>query len=168
MWQGSGLSVDAFDFTPHTEASYRVKMEGMLLDDELNDGPEPKNEDDGDKMEGDTDAEENVSPTPRPKLSHLFRAISVTFDKSPNGDGSQTNVEWKKAEPIGRQQHGAHQAGADFDEFTFKRNGDENQNITFHLYRHETPERYQLSPELVDIVDMNEATRQVSVMGLWV
>jgi SWI/SNF-related matrix-associated actin-dependent regulator of chromatin subfamily D len=56
---------------------------------------------------------------------------------------------------------------ADFDEFTFKRNGDENMNITINLYRHEDPERYELSPDLAEIVDMHEATRQEAVMAVW-
>lgn len=58
-------------------------------------------------------------------------------------------------------------AEADFDEFTFKRNGDENMNITINLQRHESPERYQLTPELAQIVDMKEATQHEAVMALW-
>lgn len=38
VWQGNGLSVDAFDFTPSMESSYRVKIEGRLIDEDSNEG----------------------------------------------------------------------------------------------------------------------------------
>lgn len=56
---------------------------------------------------------------------------------------------------------------ADFDQLEFKRGGDENINITINLVRDETPERFQLSPALADILDTNEATRAEAVMGIW-
>lgn len=40
-------------------------------------------------------------------------------------------------------------------------------NITINLQRHESPERYQLTPELAQIVDMKEATQHEAVMALW-
>lgn len=96
------------------------------------------------------------------RLSHFFKAITVDFDRSRFRNGAEQTVEWHKPEPSTRNP-----AAADFDELTFKRNGDENSNITIQLHLHESPERYGLSAELAEVVDMTEATQQEAVMGLW-
>ncbi|KAL2167960.1 hypothetical protein VTG60DRAFT_599 [Thermothelomyces hinnuleus] len=185
FWQNNGLNVDTFDFSSNLESSYRVKIEGRLLDDEWeaeveeeerkgsgdnsNNSSGNSNETDGDKMETDSPSKTKAKPTPtkRPRLSHFFKAITVEFDRPKSGrQGAETTVEWKKPDkpPAGA---GNLPAMADFDEFTFKRNGDENVNITINLYRHEDPERFELAPALAEIVDMREATRQEAVMALW-
>ncbi|KAL2116317.1 hypothetical protein VTJ04DRAFT_8484 [Mycothermus thermophilus] len=172
FWQNNSLNVDTFDFSANLEASYRVKVEGRLLDDDDEVAAQEKTDADPDKME--TDAPNKPAPKPtaavatkRHRLSHFFKALTVEFDRAKSGrQGEQPTVEWKKPE---RTSAGASNlpAMADFDEFTFKRNGDENVNITINLYRHEDPERYELSPELADIIDMKEATRQEVVLALW-
>jgi chromatin remodeling complex protein RSC6 len=172
-WQGSGMNVDAFDFSPNMEASYRVKIEGRLLDD--GEGAEQSDQtafsgDDGDKMDEDTKAPQKAKPgqAQKPRFSHFIKALSVDFDRSRFRNGAEQTVDWKKPEPNARSQTSSGlPAAADFDEFTFKRNGDENMNITINLSRHETPERYSLAPELADVVDMTEATQQEAVMGMW-
>ncbi|KAL2195668.1 hypothetical protein P885DRAFT_70292 [Corynascus similis CBS 632.67] len=182
FWQNNGLNVDTFDFSSNLESSYRVKIEGRLLDDEYEleaDEEERKGSDDntssnkteadGDKMETDSPSKTKAKPAPvkRPRLSHFFKALTVEFDRQKSGrQGADTSVEWKKPDrtPAGA---GNLPAMADFDEFTFKRNGDENMNITINLYRHEDPERFELTPALADIIDMREATRQEAVMALW-
>lgn len=176
FWQNS-LNVDTFDFSSNLESSYRVKIEGRLLDDEYEleadeeDRKTGENETDGDKMDTDTPSKPKPKPAPapakRPRLSHFFKALTIDFDKQkPGRQGSETSVEWKKPDrtPAGA---GNLPAMADFDEFTFKRNGDENMNITINLFRHEDPERFELSPELAEIIDMREATRQEAVMAVW-
>lgn len=164
------------------EASYRVKIEGRLLDDDEQTGANKDNadksaseaktadENSADKMEEDAPAKE-AQPEPQTqsrKFSHFFRSISVEYERSRFRNGTEQTVEWKKAEPNARNANAGPQAdAAEFDEFTFKRNGDENVNITVNLFRQQVPERYQLSPELADVVDMNEATQQEAVMALW-
>lgn len=177
VWQGNGLDVDAFDFSAAVEASYRVKVEGRLLDDDNEPGqdddykkPEDSVAADGDKMDedGPTNNSSAKEPAPKAKLSHFFKAMSVDFDKSRFRNGAEQTVEWKKPEAAIRSQGASNlPAAADFDEITFKRNGDENTNITINLFRQENPERYQLSPELAEVVDMKEATQQEAVMALW-
>jgi len=175
FWQNNGLNVDTFDFSSNLESSYRVKIEGRLLDDEYELEAEEEElkaggdkEADGDKMETDTPSKPQPKPATakRPRLSHFFKALTVDFDGKPGRQGADASVEWKKPDrtPAGA---GNLPAMADFDEFTFKRNGDENMNITINLFRHEDPERYELSRELAEIVDMREATRQEAVMALW-
>lgn len=74
-------------------------------------------------------------------------------------------MEWKK--PDRNQPAPNTPTAAEFDEFCFKRNGDENINITIKLVRHEEPERFLLSPELAAVVDMQEASRQEAMMAVW-
>ncbi|KAI0436866.1 putative 3-phosphoinositide dependent protein kinase-1 [Xylaria telfairii] len=173
IWQGSGLNIDTFDFNSNLEPTYRVKVEARLLDDDddddLNNNDDSKDvassSDNLDRMEEDGPSEPTPKPTnpPRYRFSHFFKALHVDFPASRGG--AEQSVEWKKPERVGGSPNLP--AAADFDELTFKRNGDENLNITINLIRHEEPERYALSPELEDIVDMREATRQEIVMGVW-
>lgn len=176
IWQGNGLNVDAFDFTPNMEASWRVKIEGRLLDDDTDkqdedaEKEEKSKPEDGDKMDEDEPKKDDKAAPDqkaKPRFSHFFKSMKVDFDASRFQNGNETTVEWQKPEPPRGQNAAALPAAADFDEITFKRNGDENSNITINLHRHETPERYALSPDLAEVVDMREATQQEAVMGLW-
>ncbi|TGJ86059.1 hypothetical protein E0Z10_g2723 [Xylaria hypoxylon] len=171
IWQGNGINVDTFDFSSNLEPTYRVKIEARLLDDDddLDNDDEPEDTksgtDDPDRMEedGPVDTKSRTTKPPRYRFSHFFKALYVDFPT--NRGGTEQSVEWKKPERVGGGTNLP--AAADFDELTFKRNGDENLNITINIIRHEEPERYALSPELEDIVDMREATRQEIVMGVW-
>ncbi|KAH7320310.1 hypothetical protein B0I35DRAFT_234274 [Stachybotrys elegans] len=170
VWQGNGISADSFDFTPSMEASYRVKIEGRLLDDEEeSDQDAAVSDPHSDKMDEDDATAQKPKGTQsneqKPKFSHFFKALSVDFDRSRFRNGAEQTVEWKKPDPSARGQGAP--ASVDFDELTFKRNGDENMNIIINLHRLESPERYQLSPELADVVDMTEATQHEAVMGMW-
>lgn len=185
FWQTNGLNVDSFDFSSNLEASYRVKIEGRLLDDDddevetgKDDAPNPA--DDADKMDTDSPAKSKqpkaiaAKPGQRHRFSHFFKALTVDFDRSKlaaaaggRPAGMDASVEWKKPDRAPAAPGAALPAMADFDEFTFKRNGEENTNITINLFRHEDPERFELSPELADVVDLREATRQEAVVGMW-
>ncbi|TDZ28057.1 SWI/SNF and RSC complexes subunit ssr3 [Colletotrichum spinosum] len=162
VWQGSGLSGDSFDFTPSAEPSYRVKIEGRLIEDQDRESQ--------DSMETSDRVDEDGEPSVRPqtsdptvpprkhRLSHFFKAINVDYDRSRSRAATDQTVEWKK-------QPG--QSGPEFDELTFKRSGDENMNITINLHRQEDPERYLLGNELSEIVDMKESSRQEAVLAVW-
>lgn len=185
FWQTNSLNVDSFDFSSNLEASYRVKIEGRLLDDDddeaeadKDDAPNPA--DDADKMDTDSPAKSKqpkaiaAKPGQRHRFSHFFKALTVDFDRSKlaaaaggRPAGMDASVEWKKPDRAPAAPAAALPAMADFDEFTFKRNGEENTNITINLFRHEDPERFELSPELADVVDLREATRQEAVVGMW-
>lgn len=171
IWQGNGINVDTFDFSSNLEPTYRVKIEARLLDDDDDfDNDEDLEDtktssDDPDRMDEDGPADPESKPTkpPRYRFSHFFKALHVDFPTIRRG--AEQSVEWKKPERVGGSPNLP--AAADFDELTFKRNGDENLNIVINLVRHEEPERYLVSPQLEDIVDMREATRQEIVMGIW-
>ncbi|KAM3425931.1 hypothetical protein NHJ13734_009795 [Beauveria thailandica] len=176
VWQGNGPTSDSFDFSGAAEASYRVTMQGCLLDeaseDEVRIKPSAANavtEDNDVKMNEDAVTTESSGTVfSKSKLSYFFKAMTVDFDRSRFRNGAEQSVEWKKPDAALRQPNGPNlPAAADFDEITFKRNGDENANITINLFRQEIPERYQFSSELVDVVDMKEGTQQEAVMGLW-
>lgn len=166
---------EAFDFSTKSESSYRVKIEGCLLDDD--DGFEKEGEEDDAKEGGEDDKMDTDAPSdskgkdvvskkpPSARFSHFFKSMTVEFDRTKMRNGADNPVEWKKPDRVSSAANPP--AAADFDELTFKRHGDENMNITIVLERDETPERFQLSPELSDIVDMTAATRAEVVMGLW-
>ncbi|OAA37166.1 hypothetical protein BBO_07865 [Beauveria brongniartii RCEF 3172] len=159
VWQGNGPTSDSFDFSGAAEASYRVTIQGRLLDDEASEdevGTKPSaanaaTEDNDVKMDEDAvTTERSGTVSNKSKLSYFFKAMTVDYDRSRFRNGAEQSVEWKKPDAALRQPNGPNlPAAADFDEITFKRNGDENANITINLFRQEIPERYQFSSELV-------------------
>ncbi|KAG5930663.1 hypothetical protein E4U42_000003 [Claviceps africana] len=180
-WQVQGLNVDAFDFTPNMAASYRVKIQGYLLDaDEITVPASSlqrrktdfaaftRSEDLQDKDVLRERPPQSLEPfLSKYRFSHFFRRLTAEFDHPRLGNGTEQAVEWKKPDPLSKSSSTTPGPASDFDEFTFKRNGDENVNITINLHRHEVPERYGLSPELAEVVDMTEATQQQAVTALW-
>lgn len=164
-WQNSDLNVPAFDFSSNLEPTYRVKVEGRLLDDDDNlDMDDSGDEAEGDKMDADgAGSKSTANKTPKHRFSHFFKALTVDFPA--NRKGADHSVEWKKPERTGSSANPP--AAADFDELTFKRSGDETLNITINLVRHEDPERYAVEPALADVIDKTEATRQEVVMAVW-
>lgn len=155
-WQRPALDENSFDFESGADATYRVKIEGKILD-EQEDELDSDAEQDG---EGPDAAKPNKKLPQSKKFSHYFKGISVEFDKArnlpnPNVDPSM-QIDWKKTPQSG-----------EFDCFEFQRKGDENQNITISLQRDEPVERYRLSKALSDVLDIEEADRAEVVMGIW-
>jgi len=169
-WQADSLDVDAFDFSTNMDSSYKVKIEGRLLDDEEDevesDSDKEDNTADGaDPMDEDGKQKKPKAQTKQYRFSHFFKAMTVDFDRNRAKDGTDQSVEWKK--PVVGPNATNLPNAADFDQLEFKRGGDENINITINLFRDETPERFLLSPALAEIMDTNEATRAEVVMGMW-
>jgi SWI/SNF-related matrix-associated actin-dependent regulator of chromatin subfamily D len=154
------------------DSSYRVKIEGRLLDEDEDDldsvdSDEEAEDADGDAMDEDGKSQKKIkSPPKQYKFSHFFKAMTVDFDRSrTTKDGADQSVEWKK--PVLAPNAPNLPTAADFDQLEFKRGGDENINITINLVRDETPERFLLSPPLAEILDSTEATRAEAAMGIW-
>jgi SWI/SNF-related matrix-associated actin-dependent regulator of chromatin subfamily D len=155
------------------DSSYRVKIEGRLLDEEeddldsedSDDEDEPTNGDVMDEDEKEKPEKKSKTPSKQFKLSHFFKTMTVDFDRSKGKEGADQSVEWKK--PAVAPNAANLPNAADFDQLEFKRGGDENANITINLFRDENPERFQLSPALADILDTDVATRAEAVMGVW-
>ncbi|KAG7108453.1 Serine/threonine-protein kinase PKH2 like [Verticillium longisporum] len=159
VWQTNGLAVDTFDFTPNVEASYRVKIEGRLLDDGYdNSSDEADGSDSGDDNSG--------SKSTTQRFTHFFKHLTVEFETSRSRAAADQTVTWNKFDTT-KPNHTKSPASTEADELTFKRNGDENMNITIKLTRQENPERHRVRPELAEIIDMVEATRQEAIMGVW-
>jgi SWI/SNF-related matrix-associated actin-dependent regulator of chromatin subfamily D len=160
-WQAKGLDENAFDFTTGEDGTYRVKIEGRILEDDsdetalLNDS-EDGSDDEDEAKENDT-MDNKQAKSPQKRLSHFFKSISVEFEKAKGmPTEAMTQIEWKK------------QAGAaDFDCLEFERKGDENLNVTINLVRDEVPERFRLSQALSQTLDAEEADRAEVVMGIW-
>lgn len=177
-WQGSQMDESAFDFNTGVEATYRVKIEGRLVEDEDPDDVSEKSDDDDDKAPANGDAMdhdgEKTSPAPKQaqlrqktKLSHFFKQITIDFDRSKNLQADNTTqIEWKKPQ-LPPQSNAPLPPAADFDCLEFERKSDENINCTINLYRDENPERCRLSPELAAVLDTEEDDRASIIMGLW-
>ena len=178
-WQGRSLDENAFDFNTGLEATYKVKIEGRLLDDDEDEDKDSDDEDeagpkdsekDVDAMDDDGEpASEPAKPfpeRPRYKLSHFFKSITVDFDRGKNFQPEgNTQIEWKK--PSITPNSTVLPAAADFDSIEFERKSDENLNCTINFYRDETPERFKLSKELADVVDADEDDRTSVYYGIW-
>ncbi|TGO59277.1 hypothetical protein BCON_0046g00210 [Botryotinia convoluta] len=170
-WQSDNtLDVDAFDFSTNMDSSFRVKIEGRLLDDDEDESDDSDDEDDEAEVGADSmdvDKKKKTRPPGRLyKFSHFFKSMTVDFDRNQRTkDGADQSVEWKK--PSVAPNANGLPAAADFDQLEFKRSGDENCNIVINLVRDETPERFQLSPVLAAILDTNVGTREEVTMGIW-
>jgi len=189
MWQKTEASNGSFDFHANAEPSWRVTMLGKLLDDEddeddeaAGDGQEGHSSKPTEAMGEQMDTEQGVtSPTSAPKapagadkppqsayqFSHFFKALKVEFERPPRAvGGGELGVEWKKPERI-PPGGGSGGEAVNWDEFAFRRSGDENANIIINLWRHEEPERFELTPVLAEIVDEHETTRHGAVLGVY-
>ena len=182
-WQGRGLGEDAFDFNTDVEATYKVKIEGHVVEDDNssvpidlddegvpNDGTTDAMEVDGEKEKSQEEGQEQ-SLKKRIKLSHFFKAITIDFDRNKNlqPDGL-TQIEWKKPRPpqsVGGALNPPISAEADFDNLQFERKSDENINCTINLFRDDIPERFKLSKPLSRLLDTEEADRPGIIWGLW-
>jgi SWI/SNF-related matrix-associated actin-dependent regulator of chromatin subfamily D len=158
-WQTTGMDPDAFDFDSGTAPTFRVLVQGRLLDDDNDSGFEDDDEQekDADAMDEDEAEAKKATPPEKPKVfSHFFTSMTVDFDPA---KGLQP-VEWKRPE-------NANAKDARFTEFVFQRKGDENMNITLNLQRREFPERYRLSKGLSELLDTDEDDRGGIMMGIW-
>ena len=173
-WQGRSLDDNAFDFNTGVEATYRVKIEGRLLDDEEDLKNSKEADTDGEKTEdtsdqnGEAKAQSGRTPIskPRSKFSHFFKSITVDFSRDKNiQPDSMAQIEWKK--PVTSSTASALPSAADFDSLEFERKSDENINCTINLLRDDTPERYLLSPTLSEILDTDIDDRASVIFGLW-
>lgn len=133
------------------QATFRVKIEGRLLDD-----PEE-------------DEAKEPSDAHRPRLSHFFKGINIEFDRDANlqPDG-YSQIEWRKPQATS-QNPSIDQSSPEFsfDTLEFTRKSDENINVTINLTRDEKNERFKLSPELAEILDTEEEDRAGAVQGIW-
>jgi len=161
-WQRGGLDENAFDFNSGGDSTYRVRIEGRLLEEPGDEILESEDEaDEAEESEAGVEGGPKTGKTAELKkapkrFSHFFKSLSVEFDKSriTNVDpGSQ--IEWKK------------QGNAEFDSIEFQRKGDENMNVVINLSRDEQPERFRLSQALAATLDMEEGDKAEVVMGVW-
>ncbi|KAI5789735.1 hypothetical protein DFH27DRAFT_571863 [Peziza echinospora] len=168
-WQLSDrpLEENAFDFESGQIPTFRVRIEGRLLDDEDDD-------EEADTDSGNESASEKKPATaqkPVRKFSSFFKSIVVELDRENKLYPEGNLIEWRRPPPIPPQQPGAPMMQpppvVEFDGFEFERKGDLDVLCTIKLERNETPDRYRLSPQLADLLDTKEDTRAGIVMGLW-
>ncbi|KAK1917414.1 hypothetical protein P3342_000127 [Pyrenophora teres f. teres] len=160
-WQSSGIDADAFDFESENNATYRVKIQGRLLDEDGDEGLEDDEEEEKDADAMDEDGAES-KPAAKPKMfSHYFTSINIDFDRAKSLQPDNfTQIEWKRPEnPTAKE--------ANFSELEFERKGDENINITINLQRYQNPEVFRLSKPLAELLDTDEEDRAGVLMGIW-
>lgn len=150
-WQEKGSDADGFDFGTGLDGSYKVRIQGRLLDDA--DDPTNNNRE-GNRPSELTDQAPRAPPPPR--LSHFFKAISVEYDGARRMTAESPPIEWSKQS-----------SSAEFDSFEFERKGDENVNVTINLTRAESPERFRLSQALSDVLDTDAEDKTGAVLGVW-
>lgn len=156
---------------------YKVRIEGRILEDGSADVTLPAEDSDSEEEkeeevvagEGGEDAEKPKSKKrqrSRQKLSHFFKSITIDFDKAHNGkDADLSPVTWAKPQILPTSV--SLPPSADFDELSFSRTAQENVNITLTLVRDEQPERFKVSQELQEVIDLEEATRSEIISALW-
>ena len=143
-----------FDFGESSQATYRVKIEGRLLEDPASDGDR-------------TEEEKKDDNARRPRLSHFFKSITIEFDRNPAlQPDSFSAVEWKKP-TTGSPSYDPNSSEVSFDTLEFERKGDENMNVTINLVREVKTERFKLSPLLAEILDTEEEDRAGAVQGIF-
>ncbi|KIW83932.1 hypothetical protein Z517_03178 [Fonsecaea pedrosoi CBS 271.37] len=149
---------EGFTFDSNGEPSYRVKIQGRLLEYDDDDILHSDGEDE--EMGGQDQTKEKKIRPPSKKFTQFFKGMTVEFEnpKDSLGDNNQM-ITWKKGQ-------NSAQSG-EYDSIEFERRSDENVNITICLTRDEQPERFRLSKALAETLDMEEAERAEVVMGIW-
>ena len=146
---------------------FKVKIEGRLLDNNTDSAEfdDDEDDDDGDEGENGKDGNDNNSKRPKQRFSHFFKSVTVDFDKpSMSRPEDFKPIVWNKPLPASST---SLPPGSDFDSLEFSRPSQENLNVTISLVRDETPERFKLSKELADVLDVDEEDRSGIVLGIW-
>lgn len=159
-WQGSGTNPGS--------GRYKVRIEGRLLDDDTDPTIPDAEEKDDDAMDhdGEADKAKNAdSKSQSQRLSHFFKTINIDFDKPNSAIPEEVKpVNWSKPAP---HSNTPTPPSSEFDSLQFSRTSQENLNITVSLVRDEVPERFKLSKELAEVLDVQEETRSGIVLGIW-
>lgn len=191
-WQSNAAGLNGVSVPAASPGSgrYKVKIEGRLLDDDSDPTVPGESDDEGDDgKEGDDDKtkptdEDNNNTNTAPnsnnndnnnktgnkrskqRFSHFFKSVTIDFDKPSLAKPDEFKpISWNK--PQLPPNTVSLPPSADFDCLQFSRASQENLNMTLSLVRDETPERYKLSKELADVLDIDEEDRSGIVLGIW-
>ncbi|KAF3942290.1 hypothetical protein ABW19_dt0204695 [Dactylella cylindrospora] len=171
--QTSRLDETSYDFSTDAISSFRMKIEGRLLDpDENPDALSEKAEAESSKaaVEPGKDVKKDDAKPPK-KLSQFFKSINVEISRSSLDPsyGEPSTVDWQRPSPPAAAKPGAPAPAppADFDGFEFERRLEVSALCTIKLVRDEQPERYQLSQGLQDVLDTAEDSKAGVMLGVW-
>lgn len=157
------MDVDAFDFGSTTAPTFKLKIQGYVLD-EPNDWDSDdfeESDDEDEPMEEETISEARTKKREelmkrrlrekhenRTRFSYFFKQITVEYDREVSNNGEDNSMDWKK--PMIAPNTLNLPNSADFDDINFKRVGDENVNVTIKLYR--DTDKFKLSDALLEVV----------------
>lgn len=158
VWQ-SDMDVDAFDFSSTAAPTFKLNIQGWVIDEpndwDSDDFEESDDEDDGEISEARAKKREELTKKRlqekhenRTKFSYFFKQITVEYDRDVSNNGEDNSMDWKKPSIAPGTLNPPN--SADFDFLNFKRVGDENVNVTIKLYR--DTDRFKLSEQLLEVV----------------
>ena len=174
-----GLFGEGLDFSEGSAATWRVKIEGRLIEDnagwdsEASTAGKKPTEDPADKSQDPENTTTTTKKPPqrrRPRLSHFFKSITISLPQTSSlptsNPDAYTAITWTKPQPS-TPGFSANSPEASFDTLEFARKGDENLNVTIALVRDEVQERFRLSEPLAELLDCEEEDRAGAVQGVW-
>jgi SWI/SNF-related matrix-associated actin-dependent regulator of chromatin subfamily D len=91
-------------------------------------------------------------------MTSYFKSIIIDFDRASDAYAEPNRVEWHKTNEATQKM---------YDYVQCTRKGDSDVNVKVSLTVDATPERYKLSDEFADILQIREDTRPGIVMALW-
>lgn len=91
-------------------------------------------------------------------MTSYFKSIIIEFDRASDAYAEPNRVEWHKTNDPAQKM---------YDYIQCTRKGDNDVNIKVSLTVDSTPERYKLSDEFAEILQLREETRPGIVMALW-
>ncbi|KAJ3195236.1 SWI SNF, matrix associated, actin dependent regulator of chromatin, sub d, member 1 [Irineochytrium annulatum] len=92
----------------------------------------------------------------QPKFSNFLRTVIIHFERDENLYPEGNVVEWHKTDN-----------STEFDGFEVKRKGDMDTKANILMYLDHNPEKFALSSELADILDVHTETKNNIIMALW-
>ncbi|RMJ28159.1 complex, subunit [Aspergillus sp. HF37] len=150
-----GLDDGIEEYGGNEEGSGRAEGDAMEQDGAGGNGEKAKEEE-----------KDSASKRSKQRFSHFFKGVTIDFDKSSAAPPDEIRpITWTK--PQLPPNVVSLPPSADFDSLQFSRSSQENLNVTISLVRDETMERFKLSKELAEVLDVEEETRSGIVLGLW-
>lgn len=141
-WQNTDTKIDGnnFDFEDGSIPAWTLRIEGLLLG-----------------------GQETSRGVAMPKFTDLVRSVVIEEERGFGGLYTEGPIlEYHKPPPVNGGSPAQSLAGLEI-----KRKGDSDVQLKIHITLDHSPERYKVQPNLAELLDLREATRQDIIIGLW-